>query len=375
MLSGRWVGGWWSRTAWRSRSAFPLALLACLTLAPQAAREAGAQVIRGVVLDSAGRRPLSGVLVSVTDSVGREVQRARVDANGEFEFLARAPGWFSVRAERWGMTTATVERVDVAAGDTVSLTMALAQLPLDRLVEEVGKIVDLTDEAAPPENEIEAGGRDGPGALGIAFTEGGGVIVGNVGEREGGVPESGGRVGLVRVGVAADVDAEGRFLIPGLPAGTYALAYLRPSLKGLDWDYPLVDAVVQLGDTTTVSLEPAHPHQVMARACGLDQWKPFTGVLDGQVLLPGSGSAAPGVRVVAEWHEYRSISASGLDGKAMTAVAVTNAMGAFRFCALPTDLTTVEVTAGERAARTSATVTLSDETPVVQVTLRLPGAA
>ena len=75
------------------RSTLPLALLACLTLGSHAAREAAAQVIRGVVLDSASQRPLSGVLVSVTDSAGRELQRGLVDSNGEFEFLARAAGW------------------------------------------------------------------------------------------------------------------------------------------------------------------------------------------------------------------------------------------------------------------------------------------
>lgn len=355
------------------RSTIPLALLACLTLGPHAAREAGAQVIRGVVLDSASQRPLSGVLVSVTDSAGRELQRGLVDSNGEFEFLARAAGWFSVRAERLGMTTAMAERVDVAAGDTVSLTLEIAQLPLDRLVEQVGEIVDLGDEAPPPESVVEAGRGHDASVPGIAFVEDGGVIVGTVEPGSDGVLEPGGRVGLVGVGVAADVDAAGRFMIAGLPEGTYPLTYLRPSLEGLDWDYSLTDAAVRPGDTTTVGLEPAHPHQVMAWACGLDQWKPFTGVLEGQVLLPGSGEAAPGIAVVARWHEYRSLNARNLDGTAMTAQAVTNALGAFRFCAVPTDLTTVEVTAGERTARASTTVTMSDETPVVKITLRLPG--
>ena len=350
----------------------PLALLVCLTLALPAAREACAQVIRGVVVDSTSQRPLTGVLVVVTDSAGRDVQRSQVDTNGEFEFLARVAGWYSVRAERWGMATKVVERVDVAAGDTVSLELAIVQLPIDRLVDEVARIVDLSDREPPPESDVGVGGASGPA---IAYTEGGGVIVGQVLETVDARWEAGGRVGLVGVGLAVDVDREGRFVIPGLPEGTYPLTYLRPSLGGLDWDYGLVDADVRLGDTTTVGLEPAHPHRVLAHACGLAQWKPFTGVLEGQVLMPGSGLPAPGLRVVAEWFEAGTINPRAVDGTVMTAVARTNAMGTFRICGIPTDRTTVEVTAGERTTRVSASTTMSDEEPVVKITLRLPGGA
>ena len=345
-----------------------LALMACL-LAPQAAEPAGAQVIRGVVVDSASQRPLTGVLVVVTDSAGRDVQRAMVDTNGEFEFLARVPGWYAVQAERWGMSTQAVERVDVAAGDTVSLRLALVQLPLDRLVEELGEIVDLADREPPPESDVGGGSAS---EAGIAYTEGGGVIVGQVREADDVRREAGGRVGLVAVGLAVEVDWEGRFVIPGLPEGTYPLTYLRPSLDGLDWNYSLADAVVRLGDTTTVTLQPAHPHRVMAQACGLDEWKPYTGVLEGQVVLPLSGLAAQGIRVVAEWFESGAINPRAVDGTVMTAVAHTNAMGTFRICGIPTDRTTVEVTAGERTTRVSTTTTMSDDKPVVKITLQLP---
>lgn len=351
------------------RLAPALALLGCLTLAPQVAESACAQVIRGVVVDSVSQRPITGVLVVVTDSAGRDLQRAMVDTNGEFEFLARVPGWYAVQAERWGMSTKTVERVDVAAGDTVSLRLALVQLPIDRLVEEVGRIVDLADREPPPEGDVGVGSAS---EVGIAYTEGGGVIVGRVREADDVRREAGGRVGLVAVGLAVEVDWEGRFVIPGLPEGTYPLTYLRPSLDGLDWNYPLVDAVVRLGDTTTVTLQPAHPHRVMARACGLDEWKPYTGVLEGQVLLPVSGLAAPGIRVVAEWFESGAINPRAVDGTVMTAVAQTNAMGTFRICRIPTDRTTVEVTAGERTSRVSATTIMSDDKPVVKITLQLP---
>ena len=347
------------------RTAPALAFTACLAMGPQAS-EAAAQVIRGVVVDSASQLPITGVLVLLTDSASRVEQRRQVDTNGEFEFAARGPGRYSVRAERLGMTTHTVERIDVAPGDTVSLTMVLAQLSIAQLVEEVGRIVDLGAERSPPEGIVRAREPDW-----IAYTEDGGVIVGQVQVVGDAAMESGGRVGLVHVGLASDVDSEGRFMIPGLPEGTYEMAYLRPSLGGLDWDYPLAEAVVRSRDTTTVNLQPAHPHRVLAQACGLDQWKPYTGVLEGHVVLPPSGSAAPGIRVVAEWYEPHTT--DPLEGRVMTAVAQTNSMGAFRFCGIPTDRTSVEVTAGERANRVSVTTTMSDEKPVAKITLQLPG--
>ena len=349
-----------------------LALLACLAPGPWAGG-AGAQVIRGVVVESTTRSRITDVLVFLTDSSQRELKRRHVGMDGEFEFAVPGPGLYSVRAERFGMTPDTVERIDVARGDTVSITMELAQLSVARLVEELGKIVDLDAERLPP---VEEGGRVPEGAAretgGIAYTEDGGVIVGQVLEEGAAVMETGGRVGLVHVGLAADVDAEGRFVIPGLPEGTYELAYLRPSLAELDWEYPLAEVVVRLKDTTTVSLQPAHPHRVLAQACGLDQWKPFTGVVKGDVVLPLPGSAAPGIRVTAEWYEPHATDPFG--GRAMTAVALTNSRGAFRFCGIPTDRTTVEVTAGERTNRVSVTMIMSDDKPVATIPLQLPGA-
>ena len=349
-----------------------LALLACLAPGPWVGG-AGAQVIRGVVVDSTTRSRITDVLVFLTDSAQRELKRRHVGMDGEFEFAVPGPGRYSVRAERFGMTTDTVERIDVAPGDTVSITLELAQLSVARLVEELGKIVDLDAERLPP---VEEGGGVPEGGARetdwITYDEDGGVIVGQVLEAGAAVMEAGGRVGLVHVGLAADVDAEGRFVIPGLPEGTYELAYLRPSLAELDWEYPLAEVVVRLKDTTTVSLQPAHPHRVLAQACGLDQWKPYTGVVKGDVVLPLPGSAAPGIRVTAEWYEPHATDPFG--GRAMTAVALTNSRGAFRFCGIPTDRTTVEVTAGERTNRASVTMIMSDDKPVATITLQLPGA-
>ena len=354
----------------RVRMAPAFALLACMISAPRAAQEAGAQVIRGVVVDSTSQVRLSNVRVFLTDSSNREVEDRLVDTSGEFEFIVPGPGWYALRAERTEMATKTVERIDVAAGDTVSLTLELARLSTAALLAELAKSLDL--EGRPPVREdIDLDGRDQARAR-IVFDEDGGVIVGEIqGEGEG-VARSGARVGLVGLGEAFDVDPEGRFVIPGLPEGTFRLAYLHPRMDGLDWEYPLADVAVQFGDTTTVTLLPAHPHQVLAQACGLEAWKAYTGVLHGQVVVSGSGSPAPGITVTARWHETRSRNPRDGSGMAMNAVSVTNEDGVFRFCAIPTDFTRVEVTAGEYENQATGNATLSDDRPVMQITLELP---
>lgn len=348
-----------------------VAFLACLALSLQTAEEAGAQVIRGIVVDSAGQVRLSNVRIVLTDSTGREVEDLQVDTDGAFEFILPGPGWYSVRAERTEMATKTVERIDVAEGDTVSLTLELARLSTAELLAELAKSLDL--EGQPPVREgIDLDGS-APARARIVFDENGGVIVGQIqGEGEG-IAESGARVGLVGLGEAFDVDRDGRFVIPGLPEGTFQLAYLHPRMDGLDWEYPVANVPVQFGDTSTVSLQPAHPHQVLAQACGLEDWKPFTGVLHGQVVVSGTGSPAPGITVTAQWHETRSRNPRDGSGRAMNAVSVTNANGVFRFCAIPTDFTPVEVTAGEYQNKATGNATLSDDRPVMQITLELPG--
>ncbi len=566
------------------RAKWAAAVFACLAMAPLTAREANAQVIRGVVVDSATHQPLTAVLVSLADSADRNLQRFLADANGTFRFSVPRPGRYTVRAERLGMTTEMVEQIDVAAGQTVSLRITLAHLPITleglqasgdrrcelsrdlgvetlRVWEEARKALNSADytssagvyvhdlgkyvrelepgslkilsesnsfwstmterpiESRPVEvlldggwvvrksggnryfgpdahvllsdefldthcmqlrprdesnprlvglefrpvriqsrrsgiqgvlwlsretgglewlefsylnlpglaEEVDSdqiGGRvdfrslpDGtwivskwyirmprvveevgrvlgfdlrrPRLKGIveeggwvmevrtretgriAFAEHGGAIKGQVRETGDAVMEFGGRVALVGVGVAADLDSEGRFVIPGLPEGTYQLSYLRPSLGGLDRDYPLADAVVRFGDTTTVGLEAADRDAVLARACGLREWTPYTGVLQGHVLLTGSRLAASGTRVVARWEKWRSAGSGPLQGRAMHVATETNAIGAYRLCGIPTDLTGVEVTAGEGRDQVSATAILSEERPVVTITLEL----
>lgn len=562
-----------------------------LLSALSATEASGAQVIRGVITDSASLTPLPAVLVTLADGSRRDLQRALADAGGEFVIHVPAAGRYSLRAERIGMTTWTLAGIEVAAGDTVALLIELAvaiealratgearceltkdlglatfavwdearkalavadfassagayAYDLERHVRElepgtlrirtatrtqwsvaserpmeslpVGELlaggwvvrqdggdryfapdahVLLSDEfldnhcmrlrardesrphlvglefrpigtpsrharirgtlwlsretsglewlefaylnlpglAEEVRNE-EIGGRvdfrslpDGtwivskwyirmplvveegtmidlrqlggmmdirrPRLRGIAeeggrviavrardtdrvaYADRGGVIAGWVAEADSeDAMEPGGRVALVGAGVVMDVAPDGRFGIAGLPDGVYRLAYLRPSLGGLDRDYVLADASIRGGDTTRVRLHAADPDAVLARACGVEEWPPETGVVHGHVVEVESGAAAAGVTVAAEWMEFSGRSLERLRGMRMSVTAETDAMGSFRLCGVAADHSTVTVTAtaGRRSQEVSVSLALSEDEPVAAVSLRLP---
>ncbi|HEU0052717.1 MAG TPA: carboxypeptidase regulatory-like domain-containing protein, partial [Longimicrobium sp.] len=86
-----------------------LPLLALLVLA---AAPAGAQTVRGRVLDAASGKPVAQALVTATDSAGTTV-RARADDEGAFSLALPGGGQARIVAERLGYEAASVA---VAAG-------------------------------------------------------------------------------------------------------------------------------------------------------------------------------------------------------------------------------------------------------------------
>lgn len=556
------------------------AATASLAVAAPCPVDAQARIIHGVVVDSATQAPVNAVLVSLADDGDRDLQRFLVDATGAFRFLIAGPGRYSLRAERLGMATRTVDGLDVGETDTVSVRIALSQqaIPLEgieargsrrcelradigaathRVWEEARKVlnaVSLADSAGTyvyslekhireldpgtlrirretrsgsrtitsrpfvsrpvelllddgwvmpdPEGDLyfapdahvllseeflathclrlrardesrphlvglefrpirswsrrtgiegvlwlsretgalqwldynyrnlpglagevpgdQIGGRvdfhglaDGSwivskwhirmpllalerdgifggrrtrldglleeggrvvsarrsGTQQVAYSEVGGVIVGEVARVAAGAG-AGGSIGLVGIGVEAQVDSRGRFTIPALPEGTYRLAYLRPSLGGLDRNYATAEARVESGETVRVRLEAPVPHQVLARACGTDDWDPAHGVLVGNVFEDGTRFAA-GVPVVAEW--MVGIEAGRrLRVQRRSESTETGPLGEFQLCRVPVDHRTITVSAGTGTDdRTSVEVILSPEEPVRAVSLVL----
>ena len=89
-----------------------------------------AQILRGVVVEVASQQPVPAVLLSLVDSDDRVMQRFMVGPDGEFRFILATPGAYSLRAERLGMATRTVEGLMVAASDTISVRISMEHRPI-----------------------------------------------------------------------------------------------------------------------------------------------------------------------------------------------------------------------------------------------------
>jgi hypothetical protein len=89
-----------------------------------------AQVLRGVVIDAETRAPLPAVLVALLDRDGQEMLRYLVDADGVFLFPLPGPGEYSVRAERLGAETSTLDGITVQGDETVSVRIAMSARPI-----------------------------------------------------------------------------------------------------------------------------------------------------------------------------------------------------------------------------------------------------
>ena len=107
-----------------------LTAFVALTMAACVPAMAQAQILRGVAVDIAGQQPVPAVLVSLVDSENRIMQRFMVGPDGEFRFILAAPGTYSLRAERLGLATRTVEGLTVAGSDTVSVRISLEHRPI-----------------------------------------------------------------------------------------------------------------------------------------------------------------------------------------------------------------------------------------------------
>ena len=91
---------------------------------------AGAQVVRGVVLDEASGRPLPGVVVVLLDSTGKRLAGVLVDDNGRYAIRSTFPGRFAVRAERIGYRADAATPISLSIGQTIELRLTTRPIPV-----------------------------------------------------------------------------------------------------------------------------------------------------------------------------------------------------------------------------------------------------
>ncbi len=100
------------------------------------------------VLDQNGQ-PLSGVAVNVVQN-GRQVSSARTTPSGNAVLKPLVPGAYQLLVEKQGFYTATVEKVDVVAGQTTPVDVRL------QVVREYKEEIEVTAEPSPIEPDQPA---------------------------------------------------------------------------------------------------------------------------------------------------------------------------------------------------------------------------
>lgn len=95
-----------------------------------AAAPARAQLVRGVVVDSASEEPLAGATVRLVGADGSAVGGALLGDNGRFVLRAPSPGRYAVHVQRVGWTMTRDTTLDLAASDTVWRRIVVAAVPV-----------------------------------------------------------------------------------------------------------------------------------------------------------------------------------------------------------------------------------------------------
>ena len=90
---------------------------------------AHAQVVRGLVVDSATGRPLPGVVVVLIDGAGKRVAAVIAGDDGRYAVRTTSPGQYGLRAERIGFRAAAPKPVSLGAGETVEVRLVASPLP------------------------------------------------------------------------------------------------------------------------------------------------------------------------------------------------------------------------------------------------------
>lgn len=102
-------------------------LLCIVALCAVAPRAAGAQVIQGVVHDTAARQPVAGAVVLLLDSAGNTVGRNITDQTGHYR-VGTTPAMRRLRVLRIGFRPREVA-IPRATADAIDLNVSMAALP------------------------------------------------------------------------------------------------------------------------------------------------------------------------------------------------------------------------------------------------------
>ena len=105
-----------------------LATAAATLLALGAAEAGAAQSVRGALTEERSGAPVADAAVTLISSDGGEAASGRTGENGAFLLSVEEPGGYRIRADKAGYRPGLSTRLQLAAGDTARVAIALAEM-------------------------------------------------------------------------------------------------------------------------------------------------------------------------------------------------------------------------------------------------------
>jgi len=200
-----------------------------------------------------------------------------------------------------------------------------------------------------------------------------GVVSGLVWDSTRHGPLEGARVYLSGTSYAGTTDAEGHFLIDGVPEGVFTAAFTHPRLDTLGVMAKGVDVEIKPGELTDVILGVPSSKSILLEACRGEEREWGSAVISGIVRDQGSGEPIPQAKVRLDWQEVSRLGPGRLSGQDKWFETSTDSEGRYTVCSVPSnELIVIKGSFLEEESDTVQLSVLEDSYTVVNLGIRLP---
>lgn len=163
-----------------------------------------------------------------------------------------------------------------------------------------------------------------------------GLVAGLVWDSTRAAPLGGAQVYLLGTSYAGTSNAEGRFLIDGVPEGVFGATFTHPRLDTLATTGTGLEVEVVPGEASEIQLGVPSIPSIISEACAGDVRGNMSGVITGLVLDTETGRPIPGASVSLSWQVVSGTSA-GLRGDDMIMETTVDDHGRFTVCNTPAE--------------------------------------
>lgn len=186
-------------------------------------------------------------------------------------------------------------------------------------------------------------------------------------------PMEGARVYLSGTSYAGTTDAQGRFLIEGIPEGVFTAVFTHPRLDTLGVLAQGVDVEITPGEISDILLGVPSTGSIMVDACRGEERAWGSAVVTGTVRDQGSGQPIPRATIRLDWQEISRLGPGRIGGQNKWFETATDSEGRYTVCSVPSDeLIVVQAAFLDRQSDTVSVRVLEDSYTVVNLEIILP---